>query len=104
MRKDCVLLLITFICSLATFAQNGNIKGVIADENGIAVPGATVVIEELKKGAVSDFDGSFTIVDIPEGTYSLLIKYLGYTDFKQEATVSNSETISINVTLNSKST
>lgn len=104
MRKDCVLLLITLLCSLASFAQNGNIKGVIADENGIAVPGATVLIEELKKGAVSDFDGSFTIVDIPEGTYSLLIKYLGYTDFKQESTVSNSETISINVTLNSKST
>lgn len=104
MRKDCVLLLITFIYSLATFAQNGNIKGVIADENGIAVPGATVLIEELKKGAVSDFDGSFTIVDIPEGTYHLLIRYLGYTDFKQEAFVSHSETTAINVTLNSKNT
>ncbi|HEX9601975.1 MAG TPA: TonB-dependent receptor, partial [Mariniflexile sp.] len=104
MRKDYVLLLITFVFSLATFAQNGNIKGVIADENGIAVPGATVLIEELKKGAVSDFDGSFTIVDIPEGTYHLSIKYLGYSDFKKEAVVSNSETTTLHVTLSSKST
>jgi TonB-dependent receptor len=104
MRKDYVLLLITFVFSLATFAQNGNIKGVIADENGIAVPGATVLIEELKKGAVSDFNGNFTIVDIPEGTYNLSIKYLGYSDFKKEAVVSNSETTTLYVTLSSKST
>ncbi|WP_100610239.1 TonB-dependent receptor [Confluentibacter lentus] len=104
MKKYYVLLCVTFLFSLATFAQNGNIKGVIADENGIAVPGATILIEELKKGAVSDFNGNFTIVDIPEGTYHLLIRYLGYTDFKQEAVVSSSETISINVTLRSTNT
>ncbi|MGE5943157.1 MAG: carboxypeptidase-like regulatory domain-containing protein, partial [Flavobacteriales bacterium] len=104
MKKYYVLLCITFLFSLATFAQNGNIKGVIADENGIAVPGATILIEELKKGAVSDFDGNFTIVDVPEGSYHLLIRYLGYTDFRQEAVVSSSETISINVTLRSKDT
>jgi len=104
MKKYYVLLCVTFLFSLATFAQNGNIKGIIADENGIAVPGATVLIEELKKGAVSDFNGNFTIVDIPEGTYHLLIRYLGYTDFKQEAVVSNSETISINVILRSQDT
>ncbi|PKQ44672.1 TonB-dependent receptor [Confluentibacter flavum] len=104
MKKHYVLLCITFICSLATFAQNGNIKGVIADENGITVPGATIIIEELKKGTVSDFNGNFTIVDIPEGTYSLSIKYLGYSDFKQEAVVSDSETISINVILRSRDT
>src|SRR5690606_37793620 len=64
----------------------------------------TILIEELKKGAVSDFNGNFTIVDIPSGTYHLLIRYLGYTDFKQEAVVSSSETITINVTLRSKDT
>lgn len=104
MKKYYLLLSITFLFSLATLAQNGNIKGVIADENGIAVPGATILIEELKKGAVSDFNGNFTIVDIPSGTYHLLIRYLGYTDFKQEAVVSSSETITINVTLRSKDT
>ncbi|MFI0429861.1 TonB-dependent receptor [Mariniflexile sp. HMF6888] len=104
MRKDYVLLLITFVFSFATFAQNGNIKGVITDENGIAVPGATVVIEELKKGAVSDFNGNFTIVDVPEGPYNLSIKYLGYSNFKKEAVVSNSETTTLYVTLSSKNT
>lgn len=104
MKKYYLLLSITFLFSLATLAQNGNIKGVIADENVIAVPGAAILIEELKKGAVSDFNGNFTIVDIPSGTYHLLIRYLGYTDFKQETVVSSSETISINVTLRSKDT
>ncbi|WP_100614033.1 TonB-dependent receptor [Confluentibacter citreus] len=104
MKKHYVLLCITLLCSLTILAQNGNIKGVIADENGMTVPGATVVIEELKKGTVSDFDGNFTIVNIPQGTYHLTIKYLGYSDFKQEAVVSDSETISINVILKSRDT
>ncbi len=100
------LLTICFVAitSGVLFAQNGNIKGVISDENGIAVPGATILIEELKKGAISDFNGNFTIVDIPEGSYNLLIKYLGYRDFKNEAVVSNSQTTTIHVTLSSKNT
>tara|TARA_R110002049_G_scaffold37208_3_gene117563 strand:- start:3871 stop:6717 length:2847 start_codon:yes stop_codon:yes gene_type:complete len=104
MRKNYLFLLIALMISLVGLAQNGNIRGVIADENGIAVPGATILIEELKKGAISDFNGNFTMVNIPEGTYHLLIQYLGYSEFKQEAEVTNSKTTTINVTLASKST
>ncbi|WP_308991480.1 TonB-dependent receptor [Mariniflexile litorale] len=104
MRKHYVFLLIALISSLAGYAQNGNIRGIIADENGITVPGANVMIEELKKGAVSDFDGNFILVNIPEGTYHLLIKYLGYSDFKKEVVVSNGQTSTLNVTLSSNNT
>ncbi|WP_372756823.1 TonB-dependent receptor [Mariniflexile sp.] len=104
MRKDYLFLFFALLLSLTGFAQNGNIRGVIADENGIAVPGATVLIEELQKGAISDFNGSFTMVNIPQGTYHLLIQYLGYSEFKQEVVVSNSITTTINIVLNSKNT
>jgi TonB-dependent receptor len=104
MKKHYVFLLIALMLSLVGFAQNGNIRGVIADENGITVPGANVIIEELKKGAISDFDGGFILVNIPEGTYNLLIKYLGYADFKTEVVVSNGETTTLNVTLSSNNT
>ncbi|MBP0904764.1 TonB-dependent receptor [Mariniflexile gromovii] len=103
MKKHYVFLLLMLI-SFGVFAQNGNIRGVIADDNGITVPGANVIIEELNKGAVSDFDGSFILVNIPEGTYNLLIKYLGYADFKKEVIVSNGKTSTLNVTLKSNNT
>ncbi len=102
--KHLFTLLLFISVSFYGFSQSGNLQGIITDDNGITVPGATVMIEELKKAVVSDFDGKFTMVDIPEGTYNLLIKYLGYADFKQEVTVTASQTTELNITLTSKST
>ncbi|TYP99810.1 TonB-dependent receptor [Tenacibaculum adriaticum] len=87
-----------------TNAQNGTIQGIITDENGISIPGATILIEELKKGAVSDFDGKFTMLNIPEGTHKFLIEYLGYANQEQEVTVKTSVTTAVNIILKSKST
>ena len=94
----------TILCFVETNAQNGTIQGIITDDNGISVPGATILIQELKKGAVSDFDGRFTIVNVPEGNYKLLIEYLGYADQEQEVTVNSSETTAVSITLASQST
>ncbi|ALJ05791.1 TonB-dependent receptor [Pseudalgibacter alginicilyticus] len=104
MKKNYLLLCFIVLISFIGYAQNGNIRGVITDKNGIAVPGATILIEELKKGAISDFNGNFTMVNIPEGTYHLLIQYLGYSEFKQEAVITASKTTTLNVTLDSKNT
>ncbi len=90
--------------SFLGFSQSGNLQGIITDENGFAVPGAAVMIEGTNKAAVSDFDGKFTIVDVAEGAYNLLIKYLGYADFKQEVTITASQTATLNITLASKNT
>ncbi|MDG1729879.1 MAG: TonB-dependent receptor [Algibacter sp.] len=104
MKKHYVILFFILIFSSFGFAQNSNIQGVITDDNGITVPGASILIEQLKKGAISDFDGKFTMVDIPEGTYTLLIKYLGYVDYKEEIALASNATTAVNITLTSKST
>ena len=78
-------------------AQNGNIAGTISDENGLSVPGATVLISSLKKGTTSDFDGHFSLVEIPVGTYKLSITYLGYASVDQEITIADGSTTSIEV-------
>jgi TonB-dependent receptor len=81
-------------------AQTGNIQGTITDENGIYVPGANVYIESLSKGAITDFDGRFTLVGIAAGTYTLNISYLGYADVEQEVTVSGGQTTAVSIVLN----
>lgn len=64
------------------------ITGSVSDENGNPITGATVVLKNSKsKWAITDFDGNFTLNDIPSGSI-LQISSLGYKT--QEVTVTNS--------------
>lgn len=51
-----LLFLIMDIC-----AQPINVKGVIKDNNGIPIPGASILIKGTNTGVISDFDGIFYI-------------------------------------------
>jgi len=62
----------------------GIISGLIVDEKGKPVPGASVRIEGTSVGAVSGFDGSFVILDAPLGTYALSATAVGYTKAQYE--------------------
>lgn len=78
------VLLTLVLLPLIVLPQRGNVQGAISDENGLYLPGANVMIASLSKGAITDFDGRFTLIDIPEGMYTLKISYLGYKDITQE--------------------
>ena len=103
MKHYFTLLLIT-ILACTGYAQTGNIQGTISDENGLTIPGSTVAILSLKKGTTTDFNGKYALVNIPEGTYTLTVEYLGYADINKEVTVVADETVTLNFTLNSEDT
>lgn len=64
-----------------------DIIGTVYDVNDNSpLAGATVYIEELERGVISDNEGVFRITDIPDGTYTLKVQFLGY--HPQEKTVS----------------
>jgi len=65
-----LLLFAGFLLPIFLLAQSGNIQGTISDENGIHMPGATVFITSISKGGITNFDGRYTIVDVPDGTYT----------------------------------
>ncbi|CAM3387043.1 TonB-dependent receptor [Zobellia roscoffensis] len=100
--KFLALLLFVACFSTALSAQQGNVEGTISDENGINVPGANVIISTLNKGAISDFDGRFSLVGIPAGNYTLSISYLGYADISQEVSVKEKETTSVSIFITPK--
>ncbi|MDO5987193.1 TonB-dependent receptor [Flavivirga amylovorans] len=100
MRKNyLLLLLIAMSFSFFGFSQNGNIQGKIIDENGLSIPFGNVLIESLNKGAISDFDGSFLFVNVPIGTQTIKITYLGYADTEKEVTVETGETAEVAIVL-----
>lgn len=60
------------------------ITGTVTDENGIPLPGASIVEEGTANGVVTDFDGNFQIsVANPDAT--LVISYMGYKSQKLAA-------------------
>ncbi|MGI9550684.1 MAG: TonB-dependent receptor [Aurantibacter sp.] len=98
MRKATVLVVFSFIGSML-FSQNGNVRGAIIDQNGIVISGATVAISSLGKGAVSDLEGRFTLIDIPSGEHILKVRYLGFSEVDQSIVVIEDKTIFVNLVL-----
>jgi TonB-dependent receptor len=79
-----------------TIAQGNRITGVITDElTGEGLIGANVAIEGLYIGAASDLTGHFEVVGIPDGPFTLLIKYIGYEDKSMDFESVPEEPISI---------
>lgn len=56
--------------------QGITVKGIVIDENGQPLPGATVMEKGTSNGTTTDFDGNFSIT--VEDTAVLVISYLGY--------------------------
>ncbi len=72
-----------FLLTLHSAAQNtGSITGVIVDKaTQQPVEAASVQVDGLQKGAVSDSLGKFRISNIPVKTYNLVISKVGYKTF-----------------------
>jgi len=52
------------------------ISGIITDENGVPLPGATIVVVETNDGTTTDFNGNYTI-NAAEGQ-TINLSYVGY--------------------------
>lgn len=58
---------------------NDPLTGIVIDaESEESVPGASVQIEELDRGTATDAGGEFVFTNVPEGTYTLRIRSVGY--------------------------
>ena len=63
-------------------------KGVLFDEkNGEAIPFANVVLDGTGHGCATDINGFFLINKVPEGKYTLKVKYVGYEEYSEEVTL-----------------
>ncbi len=74
-----LIISLTFLwVTLSAFAEQATLSGYLKDKsNGEALIGATVYIEELKTGVVSNPYGFYSI-SMPAGSYSVTYSYIGY--------------------------
>ena len=78
-----VFLVIICLLPISIIAQTtvGKIAGVVVDsETKEPLPGANVIVDGTNLGAASDLNGEFVILNVPVGSYSVIAKYIGYTD------------------------
>jgi len=68
-----------FIFGTAFAGTTGQLAGVVLDaKTGEPVSLASVAIPDLKRGAVTDAQGNYVLVNIPAGKYSVRVSLLGY--------------------------
>jgi len=98
-----------FICFLfMTFisytVQSSVIKGRITDRNsGEVLVGSAIMIKELKIGTVSGLDGSFTIKNVPEGSYNLVCSFISYQTIEKKVTAKGNNVLIMDFALVEKS-
>ncbi len=77
LTKRIVFCSVGVLLSLSLFAQNIKVHGVVKDESGEPIIGATVIQKGTTNATVTDLDGNFIFMVPSTGTLS--ISYLGYT-------------------------
>ena len=95
-RNWCTIIIVLFtFFALPAFAQN-ELSGKITDKTThAAVAYAGIYIEDLKTGATSGPDGTYTIKNIPEGTYLVGFRVIGYESKARSVKIKGPTTLDI---------
>ncbi|MFD2562404.1 TonB-dependent receptor [Aquimarina rubra] len=89
------ILLSISICAYASAQTNTlNVK-VLSESNNEPLIGATIYIQEIDKGGVTDIDGMATIDNIPNGSYNVNISFMGFESIEKTVEIPYSEILVI---------
>ncbi len=91
MKKVLGLLFFAVAFTVSLSAQR-TISGQIADDTGLPMIGANVLVNGSDVGTITDIDGNFTL-DVPNGATELVVSYTGYTT--QTVDIANQSNVTI---------
>jgi hypothetical protein len=77
-----IVLVLLFAAAAAAQVGAGALTGIVRDQTGATLPGATLTITDPIRGwersAVSSSDGVYTVASLPPGTYHLAVDLSGF--------------------------
>ena len=94
--KNLLFLLLCMLYSQAALTQY-SLMGNVTDTQGNYLPGATILLHPTDRGAISNADGFFIISNLPKGSYTLAVSYVGYETF--ETTIELKENVVLDLVL-----
>jgi iron complex outermembrane receptor protein len=89
-----VILLLAFIGK----AQN-TISGNIVTKDGEPAPNVNIELKELRRTCISDLKGHFAISDVSDGSYHILVSFIGLTPQEQKISVQQNENVVLSFVL-----
>ena len=84
------LRIFTLLFGIVSFAQT-TVTGTVNDESGMPLPGANVIVMGTSSGAISDFDGKFTLSVSQAPPFTVQISSVGFTSATEEVTANNQD-------------
>ena len=73
-------------------AQAATLSGFVTDQsNGESLPFANIALKGTPLGAVSNDNGYYAINNIPAGTYTMVVTYIGYATYRDSLTLQATE-------------
>ena len=103
MKLKYLFVSLTSIVSVWSYAQSGVIAGKIVDESNLfSLPGATIKIENSNRTTISNQNGSYEFLNLPVGTYTVYVDYIGYTSGSKQIVVTQNQTSSADFQLKAR--
>tara|TARA_B100001057_G_scaffold275477_1_gene275718 strand:+ start:33060 stop:36281 length:3222 start_codon:yes stop_codon:yes gene_type:complete len=98
MKNKLIITVAKLLLPLAIFAQSKSVTGVVNDDQGLPLPGVTVQVKGTDNlGAVTNFDGEFTL-DIKSSKKQVLIfSYVGFQTIEFDVTNTNTVNLSMEI-------
>ena len=94
-----ILILLTILLGFSAANAQNIIKGVLLDnEKGEAIPFAQVYLEGTNYWSSTDINGYFIINKIPDGSYVIKVRYIGYEEYSEPITLKK-QTVTRNINL-----
>lgn len=78
--------------AMQAYGQSARLSGVVQDERGQALAGASVSIGNTLASQVTDASGKFSFSGLPAGTYVLKVSHVGYAEHTETVTVKSEPT------------
>jgi TonB-dependent receptor len=88
------MLLICLTASMFGMSQSGKgtITGEVKDQAGAVLQGAKIAMQPQLRPMTTNGQGEFTLTDVPAGTYTVTVSYVGFAPYTASVTVSAGQT------------
>ncbi len=95
MNHKLLLTICLVLLSLGVIAQTGQVKGIVASQDGQPATDVSVQLKELNKGMSTNAQGEFVFVTLPTGSYTLVASFMGFKTLEKKIKIEENKTVNL---------